>query len=577
MPATSPPNEAGQANSTVLLANARIYTSNESHPWAEAAVIKDGRFTFVGNESELTQFAETTPLQRIDLGGRLVLPGLIDAHTHPAIVAASRWHIRLPEVSTVEEVLDFVREYGRQHPKEEAPYLHFEYYPTTLFGDDAPTKELLDTAISDRPVLCQDSGDHASWVNTKMLELLGVTADTPDPVPGLERFARDEHGNPTGHIFEAAHHHFLDAMYDALGWRPPVDPSPATLAPVLEFLSQHGVTALLDAYVDDPRILESVAALEAAGKLHLRYEGAVRFRSLDDLPAAINTVHEYDAKYGSELIRVRTFKLFLDGTNELGNSAVIDPLCSTENAGPHGAIQMETEELIECLLRANEAGIDMHIHLVGDRAFRTACDAVEAAKNSLDATPEAWQIQVTLAHCELVDPADMARPAELGIFINWTPHWSGGYFGDEGRHHLGDERWSRMYEFNQMANAGATLTFSSDVVSQAELHRANPFFGMQAATTRVDPDAPLDPAKYPGSVRPSAPSRLTLERLIRGYTIDAAKQLRLDDAVGSIEVGKRANLVVLDEDLFAAETNTLSTITPAAVVVSGQIVAGRLD
>jgi predicted amidohydrolase YtcJ len=155
---------------------------------------------------------------------------------------------------------------------------------------------------------------------------------------------------------------------------------------------------------------------------------------------------------------------------------------------------METAELTRCFLLCNTEGADVHIHVVGDRSFRTACDAVEAARTELAATADEWRIPVTLAHCELVDPADMLRPAELGIVVNWTTHWSGAYFGEAAKKHLGDERWDRMYRFNEIAERGALLTFSSDVVTSYELHRSNPLFGMQVAATRVDPEYPLSPA-----------------------------------------------------------------------------------
>jgi len=169
-------------------------------------------------------------------------------------------------------------------------------------------------------------------------------------------------------------------------------------------------------------------------------------------------------------------------------------LCNHASADHRGDIGMETAELTRCFLLCNTEGVDVHIHVVGDRSFRTACDAVEAARNELAATGDAWRIQVTLAHCELVDPADMHRPAELGIIVNWTTHWSGAYFGEAAKKHLGDERWDRMYRFNEIAESGALLTFSSDVVTSYELHRSNPLFGMQVAATRVDPDTRSPPA-----------------------------------------------------------------------------------
>lgn len=186
------------------------------------------------------------------------------------------------------------------------------------------------------------------------------------------------------------------------------------------------------------------------------------------------------------------------------------------------------------------------------------------------------RIQVTLAHCELVDPADMHRPAELGIIVNWTTHWSGAYFGEAAKKHLGDERWDRMYRFNEIAESGALLTFSSDVVTSYELHRSNPLFGMQVAATRVDPEYPLSPSVYPGSARPETDAQLSRELLLAGYTINGAKQLRLADKIGSLEVGKVANLCVLSADLFEVEPRAVGEIKFDAVIFEGRVVARSL-
>src|SRR5215469_3567616 len=202
----------------------------------------------------------------------------------------------------------------------------------------------------------------------------------------------------------------------------------------------------------------------------------------------------------------------------------------------------------------NSEALDVHIHLVGDRSFRVACDAVEAAHRQLKKSGDAWRIQVTFAHCELIDPADMPRPAELGIIVNWTTHWSGGYFGTGSMKHLGEERWNRMYRFNEIAESGATVTFSSDVVTAYELNRGNPFFGMQVAHSRADPQYPLDPVVYPLSMRSEESAKLSRELLLKGYTLNGAMQMRLDDKIGSLESGKVANLCILSQDIFEAET-----------------------
>jgi predicted amidohydrolase YtcJ len=557
----------------MLLTNAKVYTCDDTQSLATTVLIQDGLLTHVG---ESVDFSEAPDLEVHDLGGRVVIPGIIDSHTHPSMVSQSMWHIRLPWTDDVDEILRFVRQYAEAHPREEAPFLYFEYYPSTLFRGGAPTKELLDSAVSDRPCLCQDFSEHESWVNSKMLDLMEVTRETLDPTPGLEMFVRDAAGEPTGQVREAAHEHFIDKMYEKLGWTPPQDLTPERVAPFFRFMTSNGVTSLFEALVTDEQVVASIAELDRRGELNMYYDGALRFRRLKDLPQVIDRLRRCHEKYGNEHLRMNTVKLFLDGTNETGNSAVLQPRCGHADPNDLGEIIMDVDELIECVTVCNTAAVDLHIHLVGDRAFRNACDAVQEVRGRLEVAGEELLIHVTLAHCELVDPADLSRPGELGIFINWTPHWSGGYFGEISKQHLGDERWNRMYLFNEIAGGGAVLTFSSDVTTGYELNRGAPFFGMQVAHSRIDPEYPLDADRHAGSVRPPASARLSRELLLKGYTINGARQLRLDHKVGSLEVGKVANLVILDVDPFEVAADRLGTIVPAAVLFEGTLVEGSL-
>lgn len=556
----------------MALTNAKVYTSDGQQPWASTVVIEDGVLTHVG---AWESWANVNDLPVYDLGGRVVVPGFVDAHTHPGFVARSLWHVRLPWTTDVEEILRFIREYAQAHPPSEVPFLYFEYYPSTTFSDRAPTKGLLDTAVSDRPCLCQDFSEHEHWVNSKMLELMEVTKDTPDPVPGLEMFVRDENGEPTGQLREMVHLHFMDTLYRNIDWSPPGF-STERVEVFFRFMTEHGVTALFDALLEDEQFLECISELDRRGKLNVYYEGALRFRGIADLPAAISTLKRWQEKYSGSHINLNTLKLFLDGTNESGNSAVIAPMSDHQGTSHLGEIALETTELTDCFLLCDAEGVDVHIHMVGDRAFRVACDAVEAARNQVAAAGTSLKTQITFAHCELIDPADMPRPADLGIIVNWTTHWSGGYFGEASKKHLGEERWNRMYRFNEIAESGAVLTFSSDVVTAYELHRANPFLGMQAAHSRIDPEYPLDPDRYPQSMRPEKTARLARELLFKGYTINGAKQMRLDEQMGSLEVGKVANLSVVSGDPFTIAPESLGSLKLEAVIFEGTVVAGSL-
>ena len=562
---------------TTVLTNAIIFTANDNAPFANTVAFDGEKIVYVG-KSELNELRKrfTDDTKIIDLNGKMIVPGFIDSHAHPGMVSQSAWHIRLPWTEDVDELLDFVREYAAKTPKEEAPFLYFEYYPTSMFGEKGPTKELLDTAVSDRPCLCQDFGEHLHWVNSKMIELLGVTKDTPDPVPGLEMFVRDENGEPTGWVKEFAWNRFAERMYEKIKWRPPMDLTPELMRPFFAFMKRHGITALADALLEGEPQIASMYELDKAGELSLYYDGIVRFRSLEDLPEKIAELKRYREKYATKRIKFNTVKLFLDGTNESGNSALLAPHLNDPSGGNYGEIKMEKEELKECFLLCNREGLDLHIHMVGDRAFREACDAVELARAEAAEQGEAWVTQPIFAHCELIDPLDMPRAAELGITVNWSCHWSGGYFGEEAIPYIGKEAWERMYQFNPIIDSGALVTFSSDVVTNYELHRAHPFFGMQVANTRIDPEYPLDAARFPGSVRPPVSAKLGRETLLKGYTINGAKQMRWADKIGSIETGKLANLNILTDNYFEADAEKVKDIDFEAVIFEGEVVYGRL-
>jgi predicted amidohydrolase YtcJ len=311
--------------------------------------------------------------------------------------------------------------------------------------------------------------------------------------------------------------------------------------------------------------------------LNVYYDGIVRFWSYEDLPEKIAELRKYQEKYTSKHMKINTMKLFLDGTNESGNSALLSPHLNDPSGENYGEIKMDTEELKNCFLLCNKEGLDMHIHMVGDRAFRVGCDAVEAAQKSAREAGTPWTIQPIFAHCELIDPADMPRPAKLGITVNWSCHWSGGYFGEEAQTYIGKEKWETMYQFNPIIDSGALVTFSSDVVTYYELHRADPFFSMQVAHTRIDPELPLNPDIYPDSIRPQESALLTREVLMEGYTINGARQMHWENMLGSIELGKTANLNVISDNFFEVASDQISQIKFHTVIFDGNVVFGSLS
>jgi len=562
-----------------ILKDARVYTGNDDQPRASVVAIRDKEIVSVGEVGDGSwQDLVGVGTNVVDLDGRTIIPGLVDSHTHPELVALSSWHISLPPIDDLNTILDFLRGYAADHPVRDVPFIYAEYSPSDMdWGPDGPTAAAIDSAVSDRPVLLQDFSDHASTVNSKMLELMGVDEHTPmqvDPDDPAPRFVRGPDGvSPTGWVREEAWSRFADTMYDAIGWRPPEEVTPESLEGYTSFLSSRGVVALLDA-MTTRSTLASAATLDAQGKLNLHLHGARVFSSLANLDASIADVRAWQAEFRGPHVTVDTLKLFLDGTNEFGTGAVLEPLIT--NGDDHGLLRMNEDDLTTAMQRLDAEGLDLHIHVVGDRGFRTALNAVDRAREN---RRDAWRIQVTLAHDELIDPSDMPRVAGLGVVLNWSPHWSGGMFGVAAAEHLGWDRFNRMYQFNPVISSGGTVTYGSDVVTQYEAKRADPFFGIQVGHTRVDPQYPMQPG--PGTVegtqiREPMSARLSLEDLLHGYTLNGAVQLRLADQIGSIEVGKSANLVVLDVDLFEVSADEIQNVEPVAVLFEGRLVHGTL-
>lgn len=568
--------EAAVLHADTILINARVHTQNNTSSQANSVAIAGSRITFVGSDDSEGWSKHAGPSTRVvDLGGSCIIPGIIDSHTHPGMVASTAWRLILPWSHDVDTILRFIRDYAEKHPASEVPLIYGEYYPADLdWGASGPTAAIIDNFVSDRPVLLEDILGHASVANSKALELMGVDAKTPlqidphDPAPSFVRAA--DGVTPTGWVLEGAHHYYLDNLYKSLGWFPPEEVTAQRLSVFTRFLTSRGVTALFDAWTSE-ECLAAASALDSANELNLHYSAAVKFASLEELPDAISEVRRLQAKYGSNHLAVNAVKLFLDGTNEVSTGAVIDPYASSG-----GALRMSEDDMVACMSRLNDEGIDLHVHICGDLGFRAAMNAVARARTAAGA---GWKLQVTTAHNELIDPADAPRPAELGVILNVTPHWVGGEMGTGAAETLGWERFNRVYDYAAVIEAGTLLTFSSDVISAYEMDRADPFLGMQIGHTRSDERYPMPPGlgTVPGTtVRQPESARIPLEVLLDGYTRHGARQLRLASRMGSVEVGKDANLVVLSADPSEIPSNEIAEIETTAVIFEGRVVFGHL-
>ena len=566
---TTEEDQGARGDADLVLTGARIFTSNEEMPWADTVAISDGRFVYVGDAAGATEY-QSDSKQFVDLHGRLVIPGLVDAHAHPGYVDVE--HFGEISETSEEDMLAAVKRYADEHPDDK--WLRLCCWPIGLYidGNQGPDKQTLDAVVPDRPVWFVSEWWHSGWLNSKALEVLGVDKNTPDPKPGIATYVRDEDGAPTGWVKEGAGWQHFAEQFEIIDGEHEKSHE-ENMAAALQVLSEAGVTTLYDAgnFGYEDRVFGFMARLEEDGKLPVRYEGTYQIFTPERLPLAISEMKRYRKEYGGDRLQFNTVKLFMDGINQNHAGALLEPYA--DDASYVGDTMLSVEELRDFLLELDKERFDIHIHTMGDLAVQRVLDAVEAAKAI--AGPEFYP-RVTIAHLEVIAAADVPRIKELGVIANYTPWWFAARQDDPLSTSFGDERYGDMYRARTLLESGITVTFSSDEWWGGELLPTylNPYFGMQVGHTRQSPKEWREEGD--DAIRSPSDERLSIEQLITGYTRNGAYQLRMEEQIGSIETGKRADLVILDGNLFDMDSYKIWQTKPATVLMDGEIIQGAL-
>ena len=544
-----------------VLFNGEIYTANDRAPWASAVVIADGKFVFVGSDESALKFViENTEIS--DLGGRLVLPGLIDAHTHPGMVGASTDLLEIELVEDRDALMRNIEELVAANPEREI--LMGGYWYNHTFDKRGPHKRDLDRIESRRPLILYDYWGHSVWANSRALEIAGVDRNTPDIIPGFSFYQRDETGEPSGWITESAASVFVNNFQSVT---PEVE---ADMMGFLVYLRDLGVTTLLDAgnFGMDDEIYRALSRLDKTGYgLPVRYHAAFALFLPDDYATAVQTVKTLSDKYSTDRLRIDTLKIFHDGVIETRTADMFDDYLDTP--GNSGDSLFSEQQLHDLIVDLDAEGINLHVHSVGDKSTNKILNAVEQAHETLGGPPE---IRISICHLETVLETDFYRFRDLGVIASFTPHWHDGVGDANVVAAIGDKAWSQMRAQPMLAD-GAAVSFSSDITNVHEWHAdsANPFVGMQTGNTRQGIEGG-------GGATYAKPRSELLSRraLVDGYTTGAAYQLGISDESGSIEKGKRADLIVLNQNLFKVDRYDVHRTRPDAVLMDGELVSGAL-
>ncbi len=541
-----------------IIKNAKIFTADKNNPEASALVVKDGKFVYVGDEAGLAKYeGEIT-----DLGGKFIMPGILDTHVHVTTSIGFEYAdlgLRF-ECNGKQEALDFMADYISKHPGEER--YRFMMEKKDLNGEIL-TKEDLDAICPDAELVLLEGECHSNWVNSKVLERHGITDDTPDPVPGLSYFVRKD-GHVTGNSFESASWPFL---FD--GVNPTDEQIEAPLQRLIDYCVNAGVIGIFDAGFPEhepfhERIYAYLRKMDKEGRLPVYIDGCYMLTNPSKTDKALEELKRFNREFNTPHLKVHTLKILMDGTQKIHTAAMVTPYEGTQE---RGYTTFDADGIAYILKHLNEAGLDLHVHTVGELASRIVLDGVELARKELG---DAFRVRVTCCHLEIQDDADLPRFAKLGVMANFTPWWHSGDPAISATW-LGTERASKMFRCKTIWDSGALVTWSSDNVAYTDFVTWSPYLGMEVGMTRQITEKTRS-YEYTRSaaVLPPAEERMSVEEMILGYTINGAIQLGVEDKKGSIEAGKDADFLVFDKDLLTAEKEGFSFNAPAEVYMHGK-------
>jgi predicted amidohydrolase YtcJ len=519
-----------------LLYNARIYSFDRSRPQASVLVIDRDRVAALGGPDLLDAFGERT--SREDMGGRVVLPGLTDAHMHLMHYALGLQKVDV-ETPTKAGALQRVAE--RAAITAPGQWILGHGWQHNDWGGELPTAADLDAVTPAHPVYLTGKSLHSAWANTVALRLAGISAGTPDPVNG--RISRAGNNQPDGALLETAME-----LVERILPKPSVDEVATAIQAALPNLWKSGLTGAHD--FDYRTAFMALQMLDNTGQLGFRVTKSI---PLDLLPHAQSL--GLRTGFGSNHLRIGSIKVFMDGALGPRTAAMIQPYGNEpENKG---FLNMDGEQFFEYGCQAAESGLSMSAHAIGDRALHEVLNGFEQLR-AYERKRGLPPLRHRIEHVQIIHPDDALRLGRLGIIASMQPI-----------HALSDmltadkywgERVDLAYAWRTQLDAGACLVFGSD----APVESPNPFLGLHAAVTRRRADG------YPGSEGWHSEQRLAIREALEAYTVGAAYAAGLEDHLGRLSPGHFADLIVLEKDPFTCPPDELLQMQSAATMIGGE-------
>lgn len=538
-----------QAPADRVLLNAQIYTSNDGQPNAQAIAIVDDTIVYVGDDVGAQAYIDGSTVVH-DMNGARVLPGLHDVHNHILEASSSSWgDCALDNEETDPENFIPALQACNLTPNTNGWIIAYGFSIYTLFDAVRPPKEILDDVFPTSPVVVIEETSHAVWVNSAGLAAAGITALTPDPVGG---HIVKEAGDPNGMLLDNAGDAVLSLAL-ATNSTLEQDNYDGMVSVGFPLLRSNGITSVAEGRTYWKRnYVQTWQQLKADGHMTARTTLDLWAYPNDDDATLIPALQAlYDA--GDDLMRINQIKLYSDGITINATAALHDPyddnLGWPFNTGLNYFDGVRLESFITAL---ETTGFDFHIHAIGDRGITEALDAIEGAR----LTNGDIGARHRITHLEIVDPLDYPRFAALNVTADMqvAGEWSNPDHWHDNDFLIGPVRADNMIPVRSLFDNGARITLSSDY----DVSDINPFVGMQHALTRAPQALP------------------TLQDVVKAYTINGAYVMRQEDRTGSLEVGKYADLIALDQDIFTVPQNTISNTMVTMTMLGGEVIYGQL-
>jgi predicted amidohydrolase YtcJ len=541
----------------LILINGRIYTADAEGSWAEAIAVRGGRILAVGASAAIGALAGPQT-DIVDLAGRMVMPGFIDVHNHILMAGQSAlYEMQFSYAATLDEICDHVRRQAETTPT--GQWVIGNAWGAdmiaTLNRDSSLAR--LDAASPNHPVMLRDETMHNRWVNSAAMRLLGIDPSTPAPPQGS--FGRDpDSGRLTGVLIEAASGMAEVAVDQAFS----EDMRMASIQRAVEIANSLGITGFQEAATALP-ILKALAALDRASNLTAWAVGSLPlvppgflFGASGDALLAVRD------QYRTPHVHPNFTKLFLDGVPGARTAAFHDAYLP-DNAHPHGHrgdLLVDMPDLIRMIDKSEKLGMGLKVHCTGDRAVTTMLDAVEAVRHFNGPAIVRHQI----AHASYIRPEDIARFAELGVVADLCPMmWFPTAFLESHKEVLGEDRATRFWPIAALRDSGALIAGGSD---WPVVPLPNPWIGIEGMVTRQNPFG-----DFPG-VSLWAEQAIDLESAVRAYTINPAIAMGIDALTGSLEPGKSADLIVLNQNVFDVPADRIGKTTIETTYFEGRAV-----